>query len=166
MTMAMIKRSLDPADLVPRHARPALRESLWIHSEPTGYDFDLMVERYRNSGGITSADTLARLLDDNLRQLSLASLLNERDVFGFHWLDEFWVPMFQFDDELTPRGEIRRILVELDGLFTSNGNWPLARWFIEPCGFLQERKPLDVLNCAGEITEAAHRQRVAMERSL
>ena len=98
------------------------------------------------SGGIARADDLARLLEDCHRGdfVSLARLIARRDVFAFDWRGSLWVPMFQFDlRDLSIRLGTQRVLAELHTVLDA---WTLAVWFVQPNGWLQGKRPMDLLD--------------------
>lgn len=112
---------------------------------PSPAQFHALRASYRQTGGVARGDDLARLLEDRQRggHVSLAKVLVAREVFGFRWREEIWVPMFQFElRDLSIKFVHRPVLAELAPVFD---NWSLAVWFTQPNAWLCDRSPLDVL---------------------
>jgi len=123
---------------------PVLDES--IDNLPSDRDFFAMRGAYRASGGTARGDDLARLLEDHRRgdRVSLARLVVSGEIFGFEWRRLFWVPMFQFEPrDLSLKRGPRQVLAELASEFDG---WTLAIWFSQPNCWLNERRPVDVLD--------------------
>lgn len=113
---------------------------------PSDRDFVAMRTGYRPTGGIARGDDLARLLEDLQRGdvSTLARLIASGDVFGFDWHGSFWVPMFQFDlHDLTVKPAARQVQAELAQVFDG---WAIAVWFAQRNSWLDERKPVDLLD--------------------
>ena len=112
---------------------------------PTCAHFNALRAAYRPSGGLARGDDLARLLED-LQQgdfVSLARLIVGREVFGFRWHEELWIPMFQFElRDLSTRTAHRPVLAELAPVFDQ---WSLADWFSRPNAWLCDRSPVSML---------------------
>lgn len=117
-----------------------------IDTVPSDRDFFEMRAAYQATGGTARGDDLARLLEDHRRgdSVSLARLIVSGEVFGFEWQRLFWVPMFQFElRDLSLKPGPRRVLAELACEFDG---WTLAIWFSQPNCWLNERRPVDVLD--------------------
>jgi hypothetical protein len=113
---------------------------------PTDRDFIAMRASYRATGGTARGDDLGRLLEDRRRGdgVSLARLIVSGEVFGFEWQRTFWIPMFQFElRDLSRKPGPRQVLAELASEFDG---WTLAQWFAQPNCWLNERRPVDVLD--------------------
>lgn len=117
-----------------------------IDAVPSDRDFLAMRAAYLATGGTARGDDLARLLEDRRRGdgVSLARLIVAGEVFGFEWHRLFWVPMFQFElRDLSLKPGPRQVLAELASEFDG---WTLAIWFSEANCWLNERRPVDVLD--------------------
>ena len=113
--------------------------------QPSDAQFRALRAAYGHSGGLARGDNLARLLEDRQQGdfVSLAKLLVGREVFGFKWHEELWIPMFQFElRDLSIKTAHRPVLAELTPVFD---NWSLADWFARPNAWLCEQSPVQVL---------------------
>ncbi len=113
---------------------------------PSDRDFVAMRAAYRSTGGIARGDDLARLLEDLQRGdvSTLARLIAAGEVFGFDWHGSFWVPMFQFElRDLSVKPAARQVQKELAQVFDG---WTIAVWFAQRNSWLNERKPVDLLD--------------------
>ncbi len=128
-----------------------------LGSLPSDRDFVAMREAYRATGGIARGGDLARLLDDQGRggSASLAALIDAGAVFGFDWRRDFWIPMFQFEmRDLSLKAAPHEVLAELAAEFDG---WNLAAWFAQRNCWLNERRPVDVLDANLPVVLAAAR---------
>ena len=127
---------------------------------PSDRDFIAMLAAYRASGGIVRTDDLARMLNDRRRAGldSLASLIGSGTVFGFEWRRAFWLPMFQFEPrDLSLKPAPRQVVAELAEDFDG---WALAVWFAHANSWLQDRRPVDLLDSQmNRVLEAARADR-------
>jgi hypothetical protein len=65
-------------------------------------------------------------------------------VFGFDWHGSFWVPMFQFDlRDLSLRLAAQQVQRELVPVFDG---WTIAVWFAQRNSWLDEQRPVDLLD--------------------
>ena len=122
-------------------------------------EFTELCSAYADTGGIASGDELARALEQSGRgSLSgLARKIVAGEVFGIEWRSAFWIPMFQFTDELNPKPGLKAVLSELAPQFDGRR---LADWFVEPNGWLGEARPIDVLDSSpDEVLQAARADR-------
>jgi len=113
---------------------------------PSSRGFVSILMAYRPSGGTLSSQELAQLLEERQSSelISLARLVAEHWIFGFAWRDTFWVPMFQFElRSLTIRPECRLVLFELSKSFDE---WGIATWFTCPNTWLDNKKPVELLD--------------------
>ena len=114
---------------------------------------------YADAGGIASGDDLARVLEQSGRG-SLAGLARKivaGEIFGVEWHKSFWIPMFQFTEELAPKPGLKAVLDELASEYDGRR---LADWFVEPNGWLEEARPIDVLDSdPDEVLQAARADR-------
>ena len=121
--------------------------------------FAAMRAAYQSRGGFARGDDLARLLEDRSHGslAGLARLIVAGEVFGFEWRHTFWIPMFQFDDDLALKPGLKAVLAEL----ASEYDGPrLAAWFVEPNAWLDDALPIDVLATnADEVLQAARADR-------
>lgn len=112
---------------------------------PNDRGFAAMRAAFRATGGLARADDLARLLDDRRGVFpGLATLIDSGDGSGFEWRDVLWVPMFQFElRDLSIKQRSRQVLAELP---VSYDGWVIAAWFVRPNSWLNERRPVDLLD--------------------
>ncbi len=113
---------------------------------PNSRGFAAVLAAYRATGGTVRGDDLGRLMEDHRLGdfLSLARLIASRQVFTFEWRDSFWIPMFQFDQrDLSVKKGSRQVLAELASVFDG---WTLAAWFAQPNSWLNDRRPVDLLD--------------------
>lgn len=131
-----------------------------VGAQPSSAGFVAMLAAYRDTGGTARADDLARLLQDRQHggYVSLARLLAHGKVFSFEWRGSRWVPMFQFDlDDLSLRPGPQQVLAELNGEFD---DWGLAAWFTQPNSWLDDQRPVDVIDVdLKSVVEAARADR-------
>jgi len=132
------------------HAQWSVQQDVVYNSRldafPSSRGFVSMLVAYRPSGGTLSSQDLAQLLADRQLSelLSLSGLITERQVFGFSWRGTFWIPMFQFElRSLTIRPESRLVLMELAKSFDE---WNIASWFTCPNTWLDNKKPIELLD--------------------
>ncbi len=109
-------------------------------------EFVELQDAYRHSGGIARGESLAQRMSlvGPGGYVDLARRIVGGQLFSFHWHDDFWLPMFQFDlVRLVPREAPRGVLAELRGALDG---WAIARWYITPNRGLDDRLPLDLLD--------------------
>jgi hypothetical protein len=127
---------------------------------PSDRDFVAMRTGYRATGGIALGDDLARLLEDLQRGdvATLARLIASGEVFGFEWHGSFWVPMFQFElRDLSVKPTARKVQAELAQVFDG---WTIAVWFAQRNSWLNEHRPVDLLDTDfGAVLQAARADR-------
>jgi hypothetical protein len=143
----------------PAGARPRPRADPMAAEAADEADFAAMRSAYHAAGGFAGGDDLARLLEDCGRGSfsSLARRIVAGEVFGFEWRQTFWIPMFQFDEALDVKPGLKAVLAELA---TEYDGRRLANWFVEPNGWLDERRPIDVLDASpDEVLQAARADR-------
>jgi hypothetical protein len=128
-----------------------------ISSYPSDEGFISMLEQYRASGGIANGAELAQrkiqCKDNNLS--ALARLIVSGEVFSFEWYGSFWVPLFQFNpQELTTRYCVGQVLRELTTVFDG---WALAVWFVQANAWIENKKPIDLLD--SHLSQVLHAAR-------
>jgi hypothetical protein len=158
-SMPMASRALHThSDLSMQRVSPALVEQ--IGGLPCDRDFIAMRAAYRATGGTARGDDLARMLEDRQRgdYVSLARLIVSGEIFSFQWHHTYWVPMFQFElRDLSIKPGPRQVHAELASVFDG---WTLAVWFAQPNSWLNERKPVDLLDSdLADVLEAARADR-------
>ena len=141
--------------------QPAGAAASGIGGFPSEAGFAAMQVAFRASGGLARGDDLVRWLQGHSSGdvASLARLIVTAELFSFEWRDTFWVPMFQFDlDDLSIKCGPRKVLIELATDFDS---WNLAAWFAQPNSWLNNTRPVDLLdhNLAA-VLRAAHSDRL------
>lgn len=103
------------------------------------------------SGGLRSVGELTRGKDKHSRTrfAQIARWIATREIIGFMWQAEPWVPMFQFDAGplLQPRQDLQPLFGLLVPLYDA---WEMANWFARPNPWLSGHKPVDV--CAGNLS--------------
>lgn len=112
---------------------------------PSDAQFHGLRNAYGPSGGLARGDDLARLLEDRQQGdfVSLAKVIVGREVFGFKWREQLWIPMFQFElRDLSIKTAHRPVLAELAPVFD---NFSLADWFARPNAWLGSQSPVQVL---------------------
>lgn len=155
-----MNRMAAPAGFCRQEADIAPRSLAALGAQPSRDGFRALRHACAASGGIARADDLARLLDDCRRDdfVSLARLIGQRSIFAFDWRGVLWIPMFQFDlRDLSVRSAPQKVRA---GLNPTNGGWTLAVWFAKPNGWLQGRRPVDLLdNRPEQVVRVAHVER-------
>lgn len=137
-------------------ADPATISGAAISGIPGEHDFRSLCVAFRATGGTARGDDLVRLLEDQRCGdfVTLAKLIVSNKVFAFNWRNTLWVPMFQFElRDLSVKHGHRKVLAELFPVF--NG-WTLAAWFARPNSWLDDRRPVDMLDSnLAAVLEAA-----------
>lgn len=113
---------------------------------PNTRDFEAMLSAYLWSGGIARhQEVITRLQEDgNGGPSSLGKLIDSHAVFAFDWRGSLWLPMFQFKQpEMYVKPQARKVLAELAGVFDG---WSLAAWYLQQNSWLENRRPIDVLD--------------------
>lgn len=83
-------------------------------------------------------------------------LKRERRIFAVTHGNATYVPSFQFDEKGRPRPTVAKVIGIL-GKDTSD--WGLALWFTAPNGWLEGKRPVDLLNDdPEEVVQAAERE--------
>jgi hypothetical protein len=91
-----------------------------------------------------------------VRQRSLDGWHQEGKIFTVADGKTTYVPSFQFDERGHPRPVVARIIQVLGG---STSDWGMALWFAAANGWLDGRRPVDLLASAPEeVVEAAERE--------
>jgi hypothetical protein len=145
------------------HSEPTAQTHEWaggFDDYPSERGFVAMRTAYRATGGLASGDDLDRLLQDCRFDdpVSLAGRLDAGEVFGFDWQHRVWIPMFQFDlRDLSVKPGPQQVRLELSGEFHG---WTLAAWFTQRNVWLNQRRPIDLLDTAlPAVLEAARADR-------
>ena len=113
---------------------------------PNTRDFEAMLSAYLWSGGIARhQEVITRLQEEsNGGPSSLGKLIDSHAVFAFDWRGSLWLPMFQFKQpEMYVKPQARKVLAELAGVFDG---WSLAAWYLQQNSWLEDRRPIDVLD--------------------
>ena len=106
-------------------------------------DIEEMIGIYSVSGGTTTADDFALLLEERNKGnfVSLLQHIAMRDIVSYEWRSHCWIPLFQFDIcNMSIKQEVRRVSQVLCPVFD---NAMLAMWFTEPNAWLKGRRPVD-----------------------
>ena len=133
------------------------REAYRFADRPNTRDFDTMLAAYMWSGGIARHQEVASRLEETQAgtSSSLQRLLDSHAVFAFDWRGSLWLPMFQFQQPaMFVRPPSRKVLSELAGVFDG---WSLAVWYLQPNIWLENRRPIDMLDKHPSAVVAAAR---------
>lgn len=122
------------------------RDAYLFADRPNTRDFDAMLAAYMWSGGIARHQEVAARLEaaDGTGAGSLGKLIDSNAVFAFDWRGSLWLPTFQFQQpEMYVKPQSRKVLSELDGVFDG---WSLAVWYLQQNSWLDNRRPIDLLD--------------------
>lgn len=114
---------------------------------------------YSASGGFARGDDMGRWPADTGpgTYVSMATLLEDEEVFGFEWNASWWIPRFQFEPTLALKPAPQQVRAELGAQFDG---WTVAAWFVEPNAWLARRRPIDLLESdLDEVLDAARADR-------
>jgi len=114
--------------------------------QPNSHDFDVMLAAFMWSGGIARYQEAAIRIEEtrNGGPSNLGKLIETRAVFAFEWRGNIWLPMFQFKQpEMYVKPQSREVLAELAGVFDG---WSLAGWYLQRNSWLDNRRPIDLLD--------------------
>jgi hypothetical protein len=118
----------------------------------------LALERaFRWSGGMVSADELARLLRGRVEQplSTVARWIVAREVVNVEWRSQTMLPLFQFDlRDATLRVPVAAVVRELAVVFD---DWDLVCWFAEPNAWLGGALPARLVEAHASAVLAAAR---------
>lgn len=96
------------------------------------------------SGGLLTVGELAdgNDPDSQARFAQIAKGISTREIIGFMWQSEPWVPMFQFETGLPvmPRRALQPLFKLLIPLYEP---WEMANWFARPNQWLSGSRPVD-----------------------
>ncbi len=121
---------------------------------------DALLADYARFGGVTCVEDLvliARLLMDQPVSF-VARQLVDRHILSFDCRSRLFAPRFQFGtDPLRVSEPVRQAIAELQSVREGNA---LASWFVEPNGWLGQRRPCMVLSRHPDwVLEAARSDR-------
>ncbi len=122
-----------------------------------------MLEAYRSSGGLASAQEILTLFQrrGGPEVAALTRWIGERELICFEWQAQTWLPLFQFQRvTLSPDPQLRPLFAELTKVYD---HWEMASWFALPNPWLDQRVPVDTLGrdyCA--VLDAARADRFAL----
>jgi hypothetical protein len=105
-----------------------------------------LLEAFRATGGMAPGAMVARLLEEHQggQAFSLAKRVSTRELFGFDWRSNFWVPMFQFSgDDMAVKAQPQQVRAALPSEWSG---WAVACWFAAANTHLEGRRPVDALN--------------------
>jgi hypothetical protein len=122
------------------------RDSHVFGDRPTARDFDALMAAYMWSGGLARHQEVALRLQESYggTPTTLQRLINSHAVFAFDWRGSLWLPMFQFErPEMSVKPAVRQVLAELGGIFDG---WSLAVWYLQQNIWLEDRRPLDLID--------------------
>ena len=93
---------------------------------------------------VLDADQVHELFGSKARNRSAlaARWRSGKKIFAVQHRGRFLYPAFQFDAQGCPRQVISNVLAALG---TEVGGWQTALWFVTPNGWLDEEKPVDML---------------------
>ena len=113
---------------------------------PNAHDFEAMLTAYLWSGGIARHQEVTTRLEEDVNggPSNLGKLIDSHAVFAFDWRGSVWLPMFQFKQpEMYVKPQARKVLSELAGVFDG---WSLSVWYLQQNSWLENRRPIDVLD--------------------
>ena len=119
-----------------------------------------LLNGFRSSGGLQKLSALQAIRrnpwgDDVIE--ALPARVADRSVLGITWNRETWVPGFQFDGHGAIKQPTAAVALELA---PSHDPWELATWFVTPSTWLQQVRPIDLLEMApARVLEAARADR-------
>ena len=122
------------------------RDAYIFSDRPNTRDFNNLLSGYLWSGGMARHQELARRLEeaDAGTASSLQRLFDSNAVFAFDWCGSLWVPMFQFrQPKMFVKPSSRNVQSELAGVFDG---WSLAVWYLQHNSWLDDRRPIDVID--------------------
>ena len=122
--------------------------------------FDEMIGVYSASGGTSTADDLAQLLEERNSGSfgNIAKYIVSRDIVSFEWRNHYWIPLFQFDiDDMSIKQGVLKVMQELSPVLD---DWTLALWFTEPNVWLNGNRPVYRIDShISEVLDAARADR-------
>ncbi|WP_210544802.1 hypothetical protein [Rhodoferax sp. PAMC 29310] len=139
---------------------PVLGKSGLESGNPSSQDraFIAMLDAYRPYGGLSRllGLTAGGHVEYEGRESVVGKLVDEGALFGFHWHDDVWIPLFQFD---MPGPKValgpQRITAQLGRGFDG---WVIASWFVRPNAWLENHSPIECLSSRlPQVLEAAAR---------
>ena len=110
-----------------------------------GSQFEELFAAFDAAGGIAQTEEVEQLLEEhgNGDRMKFSKALSKGEILSIAWSDIRWVPLFQLEpQDLSVRREVASVLGELYGIYD---DWELGRWFTEPNGWLDARRPVDVI---------------------
>ncbi len=110
-------------------------------------------------GALTSGEVAALAGSRAANRSAIANRWRkEGRIFAVTLHDSQYYPGFQFDENGRPLSVIGRVLRALDA--EELGEWEIALWFTKRTGWLDDRRPLDLLGEDPDaVVEAARRER-------
>lgn len=149
-------------DLACQAAATSIRRVLPQLAAVTPQDrlFIELLNGFRSSGGLQKLSALqasrCNAWGDEFIE-ALRARVADRSVLGITWNHETWVPAFQFDGHGATRQPAFAVFLELT---SSHDPWELATWFVTPSIWLQQVRPIDLLERAPAcVLEAARADR-------
>jgi hypothetical protein len=142
------------------------RRSAVVGADPSAQDraFINLQQAYRSQGGflrLPDRSTQRASRDGSLKGI-VESLMDAGELFGFHWYNARWVPLFQFDrGGQAVAGAPRRVVAELGGRFDG---WDMAGWFVRPNSSLDNHAPIECLSpdLLPRVLDAARADRLVL----
>jgi hypothetical protein len=102
-------------------------------------------ECLREHGAWTASEVAERAGSKATNRSALASSWRSAGrIVGVEWHGQIVFPAFQFDAEAHPRAPIARVLSHLRD--AGLGDWQQVLWFTTRTGWLNDRRPLDVID--------------------
>lgn len=112
----------------------------------------------REFGGLSSGEVAERAGSRARNRAAIANRWKqERRIFSVPHLGAEIFPGFQFDEQGQPREGIREVVIALSGW----SPWELALWFIAANGWLDGRRPVDLLETEPKAVVGAARHAAA-----
>jgi hypothetical protein len=122
------------------------RDAYIFGDRPNPRDFETLMAAYMWSGGLARHQEVARRLEETNSGTpqTLQRLLETHAVFAFDWRGSLWLPLFQFHEpEMFVKPASRRVLSELADVFDG---WSMAVWYLQQNIWLDNRRPIDLLD--------------------
>jgi hypothetical protein len=115
-----------------------------------------MLDAYRSSGGLArESEALERYLACGGSLCNWRHDVNTGRILSFEWDSQGWIPMFQFQRrDMSVKPLVTTVTAELTTVFAG---WDLARWFAQPNNWLEECRPVDLLESGSARVLAAAR---------
>lgn len=144
----------------------AVGEASFLHSQALAgshveqddaYDWQLseLAEAFRKNGGLSMATEVGLMLQDDDSNLTshVDRWILDQEIVSFTWLRRRWIPMFQFDDSMCVKYEVKVLLDELRNVFD---DIEIATWMVTENNYLDGTSPIQAMKVNfGSVRDAA-----------